>query len=265
MAFCTCGAGLLSLSLPRRWIKVRRRGPFSPVQSAFPRQVLPAARSRAPRGTRHRAPGANAFEPASGASPSLLSLGRGWARRDIRSSSPRGRAGQALPVDFCNHHGSRTQPRIDAHPACRPGGYPSWRWICGQPCASPRRTGRDVTDSGTDGDREGPASASPGDDSPGSFAPTRSARTPRVTDLRPGLLEQQAHGRRNGVPANPSADDAPAPLRGRAAPPVPPRRGPCAAHPGCLPSTGGPRAGPVVHRLFPACGIPKAMPLVLPQ
>jgi hypothetical protein len=83
-----------------------------PIQSAFYRQVPLASRLRAPRRTRHRAPGLAAAEPASDASFTLPCF------RLEGLDLPRGpelitpvRTDQAPPVDFCNHHGSQARPR----------------------------------------------------------------------------------------------------------------------------------------------------------
>lgn len=91
---------------PRPRQGVRRRT----ARSAFGRQVLLEARSRGPRGTRHRSRRLAAGDPASGAAsprPSFRSVGLdpSWGSA---SSSPAGREGHAPPVDFCRRVRSRS-------------------------------------------------------------------------------------------------------------------------------------------------------------
>jgi hypothetical protein len=73
--------------------------------------------------------------------------------RGIRGSSPRRRAGQALPVDFCNHCGSPAQLRSDRPPRASPRVAPLRR-VAGGACTSRCSAGRA-------GSNQGPPRASP--------------------------------------------------------------------------------------------------------
>lgn len=90
----------------------------SSARGVFHRQVLPALLS-------HRRKPATVPEgywppgPASGASLLFACAWRGWTGHGIRGCSPRRWAGQAPPVDFCNHHGSPARPRTDPPPRGR--------------------------------------------------------------------------------------------------------------------------------------------------
>lgn len=149
------------------------------AQGAFPRQVLPASLAR--RRTPATVPGA------------LPPPGRLLAPR--RSLLSLGRAGPAASSEA--HHPGAGQvrrscrllqsPRFSSTTTDRPT-TPRHAWSrlpgrCGQPCAGMTRctTGQAVSEPGATEDANIPASASPRDRSLGSFAPTRSARTPPVT------------------------------------------------------------------------------------
>jgi hypothetical protein len=112
-----------------------------------------------------------------------------------------GRAGQTPPVDFCNHHGSQARPRNLTHSPCRPcKGYTprTARWQAALPLWCKRRPGC-LGSRGQHGLYEH-ASTSLCDHSPESFAPDRSARTPRVTEACPRPAGSAGRGGKGRCP-----------------------------------------------------------------
>jgi hypothetical protein len=163
---------------PTSHARARHAGPATVLPALPPRSRLPAPRSPTPRSHRGR------LDPPR--DPGLITLGR---------------AGQTPPVDFCNHHGSQARPRNLTHSPCRPcKGYTprTARWQAALPLWCKRRPGC-LGSRGQHGLYEH-ASTSLCDHSPESFAPDRSARTPRVTEACPRPAGSAGRGGKGRCP-----------------------------------------------------------------
>jgi hypothetical protein len=198
-------------------------------------------------GTRHRSRGFAAAEPASGdplrypglaprtaappCHPRLITTGSTVQVRRLSTSA----------ITTVLEHDSRFDPNIPWTPHRE---LPPCSAYFRQLCALRRAAGRADAGSGAS-ERLATPPAFPGRDfSRGSFAPTRSSRTPHVASFASvlaGAPRTDVYG--TEVPANPPADDARGAFRTRAASRHPPRRGLRSAHPRCLPSMGKPPEG----------------------
>lgn len=239
------GRGPIALCSRQAARRFRPEAPF--IDRCSPEKL--ALRGR----TRHRSRGLATAGPASGASPPKALARMAGPAAAPRLITPK-RAGQAPPVDFCNHCGSPAQLRSDRPPRGRSRHELPVARPCGQPRTSRCKAGRASSEQGPPR-ADCPRQHLPSDRSRRSFAPIRKGSDTSCRGVAPAPVgetrrrnkEQFPRIRRRSAHETPSGQGL-RPISRREAGRKPRARG-------AFRRRAALGADAVLHRLFPSCGV----------